>query len=92
MIKYNKGRIPLKGEAVDLGLELEPVEVLKAEEDDFEHGRYVVRYRIGKSLSSNASQPSQSLLQLSEFSEVEELPFNGDNDSHRIDVKHFQER
>ncbi|WP_456422307.1 hypothetical protein [Thermococcus sp.] len=38
----------IKWEALDFGLELEPVEVLEAEEDDFEHGRYVVRYRIGK--------------------------------------------
>ena len=38
----------VKWEALDFGLELEPVEVLEAEEDDFEHGRYVVRYRIGK--------------------------------------------
>ena len=37
----------IKWEAMDLGLELEPVEVLKAEEDDFEHGRYVVRYLVG---------------------------------------------
>ena len=39
----------IRWEAIDLGLELEPVEVLETEEDDFEHGRYVVRYRIGKS-------------------------------------------
>ena len=37
----------IKWEAMDFGLELEPVEVLEAEEDDFEHGRYVVRYRVG---------------------------------------------
>ncbi|MEO2152787.1 MAG: hypothetical protein ABGW50_09050 [Thermococcus sp.] len=36
----------IKWEAMDLGLELEPVEVLEAEEDEFEHGRYVVRYRL----------------------------------------------
>ncbi|WP_297535567.1 hypothetical protein [Thermococcus sp.] len=36
----------IKWEAMDLGLELEPVEVLEAEEDDFEHGRYVVRYKL----------------------------------------------
>ncbi len=41
----------IKWEAVDFGLEIEPVEVLEAEEDEFEHGRYVVRYRIGKSHS-----------------------------------------
>ena len=41
----------IKWEAVDFGLEIEPVEVLEAEEDEFEHGRYVVRYRIGKSPS-----------------------------------------
>ncbi|WP_394352335.1 hypothetical protein [Thermococcus sp. 18S1] len=41
----------IKWEAMDFGLEIEPVEVLEAEEDEFEHGRYVVRYRIGKSLS-----------------------------------------
>ncbi|AEK72295.1 hypothetical protein GQS_01970 [Thermococcus sp. 4557] len=39
----------IKWEAMDFGLEIEPVEVLEAEEDEFEHGRYVVRYRIGKS-------------------------------------------
>ena len=38
----------IKWEALEFGLELEPVEVLEAEEDDFEHGRYVVRYRVGK--------------------------------------------
>jgi len=38
----------IKWEAMDFGLELEPVEVLGAEEDDFEHGRYVVRYRVGR--------------------------------------------
>jgi len=37
----------IKWEAMDFGLELEPVEVLEAEEDDFEQGRYVVRYRVG---------------------------------------------
>lgn len=39
----------IKWEAMDFGLELEPVEVLEAEEDEFEHGRYVVKYRILKS-------------------------------------------
>ncbi len=39
----------IKWEAMDFGLELEPAEILEAEEDDFEHGRYVVRYRIAKS-------------------------------------------
>ena len=39
----------IKWEAMDLCLKLDPVEVLEAEEDDFEHGRYVVRYRVGKS-------------------------------------------
>lgn len=38
----------IKWEAIDLGLNLEPVEVLETAEDDFEHGRYVVRYRIEK--------------------------------------------
>ncbi|WP_456367747.1 hypothetical protein [Thermococcus sp.] len=38
----------IKWEAMEFGLELEPVEVLEAEEDDFEHGRYVVRYRLGR--------------------------------------------
>ncbi|AFL94263.1 hypothetical protein CL1_0048 [Thermococcus cleftensis] len=37
----------IRWEARDFGLEIEPVEVLEAEEDDFEHGRYVVKYRIG---------------------------------------------
>ncbi|ASJ12389.1 hypothetical protein [Thermococcus thioreducens] len=41
----------IKWEAMDFGLEIEPVEVLEAEEDEFEHGRYVVRYRVGKFLS-----------------------------------------
>ena len=39
----------IKWEALDFGLEIEPVEVLEAEEDEFEHGRYVVRYRVEKS-------------------------------------------
>ncbi|ACJ16101.1 hypothetical protein, conserved [Thermococcus onnurineus NA1] len=40
----------IKWEALDFGLELEPAEVLEAEEDEFEHGRYVVKYRLaGKS-------------------------------------------
>ena len=34
----------IKWEAMDFGLGLEPAEVLEAEEDEFEHGRYVVRY------------------------------------------------
>ncbi len=38
----------IKWEAMDFGLELEPLEVLEAEEDEFEHGRYVVRYRLGR--------------------------------------------
>jgi hypothetical protein len=38
----------IKWEALDLGLEIEPVEIVEAEEDDFEHGRYVVRYVIGR--------------------------------------------
>jgi len=38
----------IKWEAMDFGLELEPVEVIEAEEDEFEHGRYVVRYRLGR--------------------------------------------
>ncbi|WP_297497149.1 hypothetical protein [Thermococcus sp.] len=38
----------IKWEALEFGLELEPIEVLEAVEDDFEHGRYVVRYRIGR--------------------------------------------
>jgi len=33
---------------MDFGLEIEPMEVLEAGEDEFEHGRYVVRYRIEK--------------------------------------------
>ncbi len=37
----------IKWEAMDFGLEIEPVEVIEAEEDEFEHGRYVVRYRLG---------------------------------------------
>ncbi|WP_457751357.1 hypothetical protein [Thermococcus sp.] len=37
----------LKWEAMDFGLSLEPVEVLEAEEE-WEHGRYVVRYRISQ--------------------------------------------
>lgn len=36
----------IKWEAMDFGLGLEPVEVLEAIEDEFEHGRYVVRYRL----------------------------------------------
>ena len=40
----------LKWEALDFGLELEPFEVIEAEEDGFEHGRYVVRYRFGRRL------------------------------------------
>nr|WP_188203042.1 hypothetical protein [Thermococcus camini] len=39
----------IKWEAMDLGLKIEPVDVLEADEDEFERGRYVVRYRIGKS-------------------------------------------
>jgi len=38
----------IKWEALDFGLEIEPVEVIEAEEDEFEHGRYVVRYRLGR--------------------------------------------
>lgn len=38
----------IKWEAMEFGLELEPVEVLEAVEDDFEHGRYVVKYRLGR--------------------------------------------
>ena len=34
----------IKWEAFDFGLRVEPVEILEAEEDDFEHGRYLVRY------------------------------------------------
>ncbi len=37
----------IKWEAVDFGLDIEPVGVLEAEEDEPEHGRYVVRYRVG---------------------------------------------
>jgi hypothetical protein len=40
----------IKWEAMEFGLELEPVEVLEAVEDDFEHGRYVVKYRLGRKL------------------------------------------
>ncbi|ASJ10734.1 hypothetical protein A3L12_05195 [Thermococcus sp. P6] len=36
----------IKWEAMDFGLKIEPVEVLKGEMDGFEHGRYVIRYRI----------------------------------------------
>lgn len=36
----------IKWEALDFGLHLEPEEVVEAEEDDFEHGRYVVAYRL----------------------------------------------
>ncbi|ASJ00669.1 hypothetical protein [Thermococcus gorgonarius] len=36
----------IKWEAMEFGLNIEPVEVLEAEEDDFEHGRYVVKYRL----------------------------------------------
>ncbi|WP_010478454.1 hypothetical protein [Thermococcus zilligii] len=36
----------IKWEAMEFGLNIEPVEVLTAEEDDFEHGRYVVKYRL----------------------------------------------
>ena len=36
----------IKWEAVEFGLKVEPIEVLEAEEDEFEHGRYVVRYKI----------------------------------------------
>lgn len=36
----------IKWEALDFGPEIEPVEVVEAEEDEFEHGRYVVRYRV----------------------------------------------
>jgi len=38
----------IKWEAMGFGLGLEPVEVLEAEEDDFEHGRYVVKYKLSK--------------------------------------------
>ncbi|AMQ17894.1 hypothetical protein [Thermococcus peptonophilus] len=38
----------IKWEAMEFGLELEPVEVLEAVEDNFEHGRYVVKYRLGR--------------------------------------------
>ncbi|WP_054839808.1 hypothetical protein [Thermococcus sp. JCM 11816] len=38
----------IKWEAMEFGLELEPVEVLEAVEDDFEHGRYVVKYKLGR--------------------------------------------
>ncbi|MBP1912519.1 hypothetical protein [Thermococcus stetteri] len=38
----------IKWEAMEFGLELEPVEVIEAVEDDFEHGRYVVKYRLGR--------------------------------------------
>ncbi|GAB6101919.1 hypothetical protein JCM16138_11420 [Thermococcus atlanticus] len=38
----------IKWEAMNFGLEIEPMEVLEAGEDEFEHGRYVVRYRIEK--------------------------------------------
>ena len=43
----------IKWEAMEFGLELEPVEVIEAEEDDFEHGRYVVRYRLGRKPTLN---------------------------------------
>ncbi len=36
----------IKWEAMEFGLNVEPVEVLEAEEDEFEHGRYIVKYRI----------------------------------------------
>ncbi len=39
----------IKWEALDFGLKIEPVEVVKAEEDDFEHGRYVVKYGLEES-------------------------------------------
>ncbi|WP_297417554.1 hypothetical protein [Thermococcus sp.] len=38
----------IKWEAIELGVELEPIDVLEAEEDGFEHGRYVVRYKLGE--------------------------------------------
>ncbi|NJE84459.1 hypothetical protein E3E23_01185 [Thermococcus sp. CX2] len=38
----------IKWEAMEFGLNIEPVEIIAAEEDEFEHGRYVVRYRLGK--------------------------------------------
>lgn len=38
----------IKWEAMEFGLEFEPVEVLGAVEDDFEHGRYVVKYKLGR--------------------------------------------
>ncbi|ASJ03022.1 hypothetical protein A3L09_07005 [Thermococcus profundus] len=36
----------IKWDAMDFGLRIEPVEVLEAEEDEFEHGRYVVKYKL----------------------------------------------
>jgi hypothetical protein len=36
----------IKWEAMDFGLKVEPVEIIEAEEDEFEHGRYVVRYKL----------------------------------------------
>ncbi|MDI3475932.1 MAG: hypothetical protein PWQ79_1428 [Thermococcaceae archaeon] len=36
----------IKWEAMDFGLKIEPVEVLEAEEDEFERGRYVVKYKL----------------------------------------------
>jgi hypothetical protein len=38
----------IKWEAMDFGIAIEPVEVIEAEEDEFEHGRYVVKYRLGR--------------------------------------------
>ncbi|WP_048147758.1 hypothetical protein [Palaeococcus ferrophilus] len=42
-------------EAMDSGLKLEPVKVLEAEEDEFEHGRYVVEYLLRG--SNNEHEP-----------------------------------
>lgn len=36
----------IKWEAMEFGLKIEPVEVLEAEEDEFERGRYVVKYKL----------------------------------------------
>ncbi|ANF23311.1 hypothetical protein [Thermococcus piezophilus] len=38
----------IKWEAMEFGLNIELVEIIAAEEDEFEHGRYVVKYRLGK--------------------------------------------
>jgi hypothetical protein len=36
----------IKWEAMDFGLKIEPIEVLESEEDEFEYGRYLVKYKL----------------------------------------------